>query len=145
MRYHPPTGLLELELALNRLPHGEANPDLPKRFLLPGQVVVMICGFEHVEDARSLEPERAALLLEVTADCAGDGVLVHLADVVENAATLGAPVVPFLEELPHSHPVGAETSARFEAAEYDRGVTLPAMRRQGQAELVPRIMTAAKR
>jgi len=69
---------------------------------------VLVGGLEQAEDARSPGARGAKLLFEVATHSAGDAVFIHLADVLEEVAVLGAAVIPLLEELLEPHPVGAE-------------------------------------
>lgn len=84
------------------------------RSLLPGQAIVTVGGLEQGEDARALGAGGAALLIEVATHGAGDAVFVHLADVLEEVAVLGALVIPLLEELLEPQPVGSKASGPLE-------------------------------
>lgn len=84
------------------------------RLLLPGQSIVPVGGLEQAEDARALGARGAALLIEVATHGAGDAVFVHLADVLEEVAVLGASVIPLLEELLEPHSVGSKASGPLE-------------------------------
>lgn len=77
----------------------------------------MIVGcLEQLEYARALDVrEAAATALEVAANGAGDAVFIHLADVHEEFAVLGASVIPLLEELIEPHSMGAEALGPFKA------------------------------
>jgi len=84
------------------------------RSLLPGQAIVTVGGLEQAEDAWALGAGGAALLIEVATHGAGDAVFVHLADVLEEVAVLGALVIPLLEELLEPHSVGSKASGPLE-------------------------------
>jgi len=48
---------------------------------------------------------------------AGDAVFIHLVNILEEVAALGASVIPLLQELLQPYPVGAEATGAMQAAE----------------------------
>jgi len=78
------------------------------------QAIVSVGGLEQAEDARALGARGAALLFEVATLGAGDAVFIHLADVLEEVAVLGASVIPLLEELLEPYPMGSEAFGPLE-------------------------------
>jgi hypothetical protein len=110
-----------------------------------GQAVVHVGSLEQAEYDRALGVRGAALLFEVATNGAGDAVFIHLADVLEQVAGLGAPVIPLLEKLLQTHSMRAEASRPLGTAESSRLKPLSVRRRQGYAEFVSYPRAGAKR